>query len=122
MGSEPLISPSAFFCTSPPFPSPPPVPCGEPVCRGYSFLHARLEHGITQLYSWGACRTMYGTLPDHIQKLHLMVRAIVHIQQLLNVRYEPYGPWDHFSSGIYGQPKATRHRGLDSCGALGSSV
>ena len=31
-----------------------------------------------------------------------------------NVRYEPYGPWDHFPSGIFGQPKATRRRGSDS--------
>ena len=49
--------------------------------------------------------------------LHLMVRAVVHIQQFLNVRnvrYEPYGPWDHFPSGIFGQPKATRRRGSDS--------
>ena len=52
-----------------------------------------------------------------MQKLHLMVRAVVHIQQFLNVRnvrYEPYGPWDHFPSGIYGQPSATRRRGSDS--------
>ena len=31
-----------------------------------------------------------------------------------NVRYEPYGPWDHFPSGFYGQPPATRRRGSDS--------
>ena len=57
----------------------------------------RSEHVLTQLYSWGVCRTMYGkhgcSLPDRIQKMHLMVRAIVHIQHFLNVHnvhYEPY--------------------------------
>ena len=88
---------------------------------GQSFLRARSEHVLTQLHSWGVCRNMYTkhgcTLPDRLQKLHLMVRAVVHIQQFLNVRnvrYEPYGPWDHFPSGIFGQPKATRRRGSDS--------
>ena len=41
----------------------------------------------------------------------------MHIQQFLNVRnvrYEPYGPWDHFPSGIYGQLKATRRCASDS--------
>ena len=88
---------------------------------GHSLLRARSEHVLTELHSWGVCRNMYTkhgcTLPDRLQKLHLMVRAVVHIQQFLNVRnvrYEPYGPWDHFPSGIFGQPKATRRRGSDS--------
>ena len=88
---------------------------------GHSLLRARLEHVLTRLHSWGVCRNMYtkrgNTLPDRMQKLHLLVRAVVHIQQFLNVRnvrYEPYGPWDHFPSGIYGQPSATRRRGSDS--------
>ena len=53
-----------------------------------------------------------------IQKLHLMVRAMC----AMCAMSPTYGPWDHFPSGIYGQSKATRHRGSDSCGALGSSV
>ena len=35
-------------------------------------------------------------------------------EDVFYVRYEPYGPWDHFPSGIYGQPSATRRRGSDS--------
>ena len=61
----------------------------------------------------------YGdSLPDRIQKLHWMVHAMVHIQQFLNVlniRYEPYGSWDHFPAAIFKHPKATRRRtDLDS--------
>ena len=83
---------------------------------GHRFLRARWEHVLTQLHNWGVWECG-STLPDRMQKLHLMVRAVVHIQQFLNVRnvrYEPYGPWDHFPSGIYGQPPATRRRGSDS--------
>ena len=47
---------------------------------GHSFLRARSEHVLTELHSWGVCRNMC-TLPDRLQKLHLMVRAVVHIQQ-----------------------------------------
>ena len=42
-----------------------------------------------------------------------MVRAVMHIQKFLNarnVRYEPYGLWDHFPNAIYGQPNAIRRR------------
>ena len=63
------------------------------------------------------CREAYKkygmSLRDRIHKLHWMVRVVVHIQQILkarNVRYEPYGPWDHFLGTIYGQPKATKRR------------
>ena len=89
---------------------------------GHSFVRARSEHVLTQLHAWGVCRDTYRKyghcLPDRIQKLHWMVRAVVHIQQFLNarnVRYEPHGPWEHFPDAIFGQPKATRrHTDSDS--------
>ena len=89
---------------------------------GHSFVRAHSEHVLTQLHAWGVCRDTcrkYGhCLPDWIQKLHWMVRAVVHIQQFLNarnVRYEPHGLWEHFPDAIFGQPKATRrHTDSDS--------
>ena len=74
------------------------------------------------------CRDTYreyrASLPDHIQKLNWMVRAVVHIQEILNarnVRYEPYDLLDHFPSTIYGQPKATRWRTDSDSSSLSSS-
>ena len=87
---------------------------------GHSFMRARSEHVLTQFHCWGVCRDTFrkygASLPDRMQKLHWMVRAVVHIQQFLNarnVRYEPYGEWDHFPPDIFGQPKATRPPALD---------
>ena len=62
---------------------------------------------FTQLYSWGVCREVFQKrgldLDDRIQRLHMMVHAVVHIQQFVNkrnLRYQPFGPWKHFPKAI----------------------
>ena len=52
-------------------------------------LYELCEVGCSAL----SCHLSYGaTLPDRMQKLHWMARAVVHIQQFLNGRNELYGP------------------------------
>ena len=31
-----------------------------------------------------------------------------------SVRYEPFGPWEHFPGAIFGQPACTRDEGEDT--------
>ena len=70
---------------------------------GHSFIRGRGEHPFTQLYTWGGCREVFQKrgldLHDRIQRLHVMVHVVVHIQQFVNkrsLRYQPFGPWNHF--------------------------
>ena len=58
----------------------------------------------------GGCREVFQKrgldLHDRIQRLHVMVHAVVHIQQFVNkrrLRYRPFGPWNHFQDEIFDQ-------------------
>ena len=77
---------------------------------GHIFIRGRGEHPFTQLYTWGVCREVFQKrgldLDDRIQRLYMMVHAVVHIQQFVNkrnLRYQPYGPWGHFPEEIFDQ-------------------
>ena len=57
---------------------------------GHVFICAQVEHLFTQLWYLGVCREGFrrygGTIEERTQRMHWMIRAIVHIQQFINYR------------------------------------
>ena len=55
---------------------------------GHQFIRGRGEHPFTQLYTWAVCRDVCTKLglnwEERIQRLHLMVHVVVHMQQFMN--------------------------------------
>ena len=93
---------------------------------GHSFIRGRAEHPFTQLYSWGGCCEVFQkrglALDDRIQRLHMMVHAVVHIQQHVNkrnVRYQPFGPWKYFPKAMFDKPTVAPE--TDSSDAVATS-
>jgi hypothetical protein len=76
-----------------PFPKPSkrPMPAW---CAKYNDTHAliraRVEHVFTQLWSWGVCRDVFrkhgSSIEERTQRMHWMVRAVIHLQQFVNYR------------------------------------
>ena len=82
---------------------------------GHNFIRGRMQHPFTRLYSWGVCREVFRkcglALDNPIQRLHMMVHVVVHIQQFLNQRnlhYQPFGPWKHFPKAMFDKPAVAR--------------
>lgn len=106
-----------------PFAKPPKRPLPEWCAKyndGHGFIRGRVEHVFMQLWSWGVCRETFrkhgNSVEDRMQRVQWLVRSVVHIQQFINrrnVRYEPFGPWDHFPASIFGQDACKRNEEED---------
>ena len=95
---------------------------------GHQFLRGRGEYPFTQLYTGAVCRdvsTKLGvTWEEQIQRLHLLVHAVVHVQQFMNkrsVRYQPHGPWGHFPKKIFRTKACTVDSDSSTCSSTFSS-
>ena len=70
----------------------------------HGFYRARIEHLFARLWHWGIVRNIWrgsGT------ELHEYVRVLLHLQQFLirrQVRYPPYGPWEHVPAHVWAAP------------------
>ena len=68
------------------------------------FYRARIEHLFARMWHWGIVRNIWrgsGT------ELHEYVRVLLHLQQFLirrQVRYPPYGPWEHVPTHVWTAP------------------
>ena len=62
-------------------------------------------------------------LHDRIQRLHVMVQAVVHIQRFVNkrsLRYQPFGPWNHFPDEIFEQSEVEPNTDLSESSSSSS--
>ena len=70
----------------------------------HGFYRARIEHLFARMWHWGIVRNIWrgsGT------ELHEYVRVLLHLQQFLirrQVRYPPYGPWEHVPAHVWTAP------------------
>ena len=70
----------------------------------HGFYRARIEHLFARMWYWGIVRNIWrgsGT------ELHEYVRVLLHLQQFLirrQVRYPPYGPWEHVPAHVWTAP------------------
>ena len=95
---------------------------------GHQFIRGRGEHPFTQLYTWAVCCDVCTKLglnwEEWIQRLHLMVHAVVHVQQFMNkrsVKYQPQGPWGHFPKKIFRTKACTVDSDSSTCSPTSSS-
>ena len=94
----------------------------------HQFFCGRGEHPFTQLYTWAICRNVSTKLglnwEKRIQRLHLMVHAVVHVQQFMNkrsLRYQPHGPWGRFPKNIFRTKACTVDSDSSTCSSTSSS-
>ena len=70
----------------------------------HGFYRARIEHLFARMWHRGIVRNIWrgsGT------ELHEYVRVLLHLQQFLirrQVRYPPYGPWEHVPAHVWTAP------------------
>ena len=70
----------------------------------HGFYRARIEHLFARMWHWGIVRNIWrgsGT------EVHEYVRVLLHLQQFLirrQVRYPPYGPWEHVPAHVWTAP------------------
>ena len=88
----------------------------------HGFYRARIEHLFARMWHWGIVRNIWrgsGT------ELHEYVRALLHLQQFLirrQVRYPPYGPWEHLPAHVWAAPTQEDDDDEDVVGEMGMEV
>ena len=67
----------------------------------HGWYRARVEQLFARLWHWGLVRNIWRGGPDD---LHQQVRILLHFTQFCTsrqVRYAPYGPWDHVPPHVW---------------------
>ena len=70
----------------------------------HGFYRARIEHLFARMWHRGIVRNIWRR---SWTKLHEYVRVLLHLQQFLirrQVRYPPYGPWEHVLAHVWTAP------------------
>ena len=69
--------------------------------KAYNDVH---EHLFARLWHWGIVRNIWR---GSVTELHEYVRVLLYLQQFLirrQVRYPPYGPWEHVPTHVWTAP------------------
>ena len=70
----------------------------------HGFYRAQIEHLFAGMWHWGIVRNVWrGSSTD----LREYVRVLLYLQQFLigrQVRYPPYGPWEHVPAHVWAAP------------------
>ena len=70
----------------------------------HGFYRARIENVFARMWHWGIARNIWRGSGS---KLHEYVCVLLHLQQFLirrQVRYPPYGPWEHVPAHVWTAP------------------